>query len=297
DTSATLWPEKWQGIEKLPQVLNPPSGYVYNCNHTPFQSSGPADNPDPAKTPATMGFQPPENLNNRAVRFQALIKDYPTLSYEDFKRIKYDRAYNRPLLSAPKLEPIFHLSPEKYPDLAESARLLAEWDGETNIESEAAPLFILSLMYLSRKAPDPRFFKTGDWMNEARLVEALRYAQNHLVEHFGSARIPLEKFQRHIRGDVDLPVSGGPDVLAALYGELQDDGRLRATAGDSYIELVRFSDAGVEIESVNAFGASAKPESPHFTDQMDMYVHRKLKKMTLDKATVLKEAVRVYHPK
>ena len=93
-----------------------------------------------------------------------------------------------------------------------------------------------------------------------------------------------------------MPVSGGTDVLAALSASKQEDGTLRARAGDSYIQLARFSKDGVEIESVHAYGASAKPDSPHYTDQMQMYVDRKLKTMTLNKEEVMKSAKRVYHP-
>ena len=117
DTSATLWPDEYYSLDLLPQVLNPTSGYVYNCNHTPFQSSGSSDNPDYERTPSTTGYQPPESLTNRGVRFKALIDQYERLSYEDFKTIKYDKSYHTPLKSALKLEAIFHLDPGKHPQV------------------------------------------------------------------------------------------------------------------------------------------------------------------------------------
>jgi acyl-homoserine-lactone acylase len=68
--------------------------------------------------------------------------------------------------------------------------------------------------------------------------------------------------------------------------------------GESYIELVRFPKNSLpEIESVINYGASNHEENPHFADQMPLYLAKQTKKMTLDKAQVLKEAVRVYHPK
>ncbi|MFT7036037.1 MAG: acyl-homoserine-lactone acylase [Cyclobacteriaceae bacterium] len=106
----------------------------------------------------------------------------------------------------------------------------------------------------------------------------------------------MKRLQRHTRGIVNLPVSGGTDVLAALSASQQEDGTLRARAGDSYVHLARFSKDGVEIESVNAYGASAKSESPHYTDQMQMYVDRELKTMTLNKEEVMKSAKKIYHP-
>jgi len=296
NTSATLWGNDFYPIDSLPHLLNPASGYVYNCNHTPFISSSDADNPKVKDVPSTTGYQLPESLTNRAVRFEELIEPYDKVSYEDFKKIKYDRSYNKPLRSAPKLEAIFQLSEEKYPDLKESIQLLKNWDREATVESEGATLFITALRYIQKRITDPSQFRKGNTINEALLVKAVRHARQYCQQHFGAIHVPLKRLQRHTRGSVNLPVSGGPDVLAALAAREQPDGTIRASAGDSYIELVRFSESGVEIETVNAFGASAKPNSPHYTDQMQLYVDQKLKPMTLDKEQVYKEAVRVYHP-
>jgi len=283
-------------LDSLPHVLDPASGYVYNCNHTPFLSSAIEDNPKLSSVPATMGFQQPESLTNRAVRFYELFNELDKVSYEDFKRIKYDRAYHTPLKSAPKLEVIFHLNSEKYPEIKESIELLSSWNREAVIESEAAALFNLSVSFIKRKIKNPAHFREGEKLNEALIVEAIKYARNYCIQYFGSAHVQLKTLQRHTRGKVDLPVSGGTDVLAALSASKQEDGTLRARAGDSYIQLARFSKDGVEIESVHAYGASAKPDSPHYTDQMQMYVDRKLKTMTLNKEEVMKSAKRVYHP-
>ena len=68
-------------------------------------------------------------------------------------------------------------------------------------------------------------------------------------------------------------------------------------SGDGYIQLVKFSPDGVELQTVNAYGASNKSYSPHYTDQMEMFVNEQTKQMTLDKDSVLREAVRIYHPK
>jgi len=298
NTSATLWADDdYYPIDSLPHVLDPPSGYVYNCNHTPFFSSADADNPEVKNTPSTTGHEAPEVLTNRADRFAQLIKEYDQVSYEDFKRIKYDRSYNKPLHAAPKLEPIFHLDANKYPMHKKSIELLHNWDREAIIESEAAALFILAFRQIVKQIKTTADFRTGNHMNEAMLIGAIAHAENHCQKHFGKKHIPLGQLQRHSRGSVNLPISGGPDVMAALTASQQKDGTLRAKSGDSYIELVRYSDAGVEIESIHAFGASAKPNSPHYTDQMDMYLKRELKTMTLDKETVYKNAKRVYHPK
>ena len=296
NTSKTLWREFYP-IDSSAQVLNPPSGYVFNCNNTPFRSSAEADNPNPDLIPKSMGYQEIHLINNRSVRFEALIAEQDKLSYEDFKRIKYDITYHTPLKSAPKLEPIFHLSPEKYPQLAVSLNLLSSWDRVADIDSEGASVFKLVLDYLNKNIKDRFSYLVGDELNEKMLVEALNYAQGHLQQYFGKLEVPLGELQRHRRGEVDLPVGGGRDVLAALTTTNEPDGRMRPRAGDSFIQLVRFSKNGVEIETVNAYGASSKAGSPHYTDQMEMYVKQELKTMTLNKEAILKNATKVYHPK
>ncbi len=50
------------------------------------------------------------------------------------------------------------------------------------------------------------------------------------------------------------------------------------------------------IESLNVYGASAKKDSPHYTDQMEMFTRQQTKKMTLNKAEVYKNAKSIYHP-
>ena len=89
-----------------------------------------------------------------------------------------------------------------------------------------------------------------------------------------------------------------PDVLAAVMSEPYTNGTRKMNSGDAYINLVRFPKDGSlpHIESVNTFGASMHPESPHFADQRAMYQAQTLKPMTLDKNEVLKHAEKIYHP-
>jgi acyl-homoserine-lactone acylase len=87
-----------------------------------------------------------------------------------------------------------------------------------------------------------------------------------------------------------------PEVLAANITQPYKNGMRRTFVGESYIQLVRFTQAGPQIETIHAFGASAKPGSPHFTDQMQLFVDKKLKPMTLDRQAIYGNAESVYHP-
>lgn len=297
NTSETLWEEDYYPQNRLAQSLDPACGYVYNCNHTPFLCTDEKENPDYESIPKTMGYQPPQNLTNRAVRFYELINQYDKINYEDFKRIKYDRAYSNPIQSYPNLEKIFQFDPNINSEISTAINLLKKWDRVATVDSKAAAVFILSIRYLKKKIRNTNDWRNGDAINKAILKEAILYAQNYMQKHFNKPFVTLGELQRHSRAKVDLPVSGGPDVLAALGAKKMENGQLRAASGDSYIGLVRYSADGVEIETINAYGASSKENSPHFTDQMEMYVNRELKKMTLNKEEVYKNAKRIYHPK
>ncbi|MBP6730834.1 MAG: penicillin acylase family protein, partial [Chitinophagales bacterium] len=87
-----------------------------------------------------------------------------------------------------------------------------------------------------------------------------------------------------------------PEVLAATITQPYKNGMRHTFVGESYIQLVRFSKDSVQIETVHAYGASAKPGSPHFTDQMQMFVDKKLKPMTLDRKAIYNNAEAIYHP-
>jgi acyl-homoserine lactone acylase PvdQ len=87
---------------------------------------------------------------------------------------------------------------------------------------------------------------------------------------------------------VDLPIGGGPDILHATYGEMQEDGRLKITDGDSYVLMVIWEkDGSVHSMSVHQFGAATiREDSPHYADQSPLMARRELKPVWFDEADV-----------
>ncbi len=298
DTSATLWGEEVIPLDSLPQVLNPECGWVFNTNNTPYSSSNQSENPEEIALNKVMGYQSSQLENNRSSRFLELIAQYDSLNYEDFKRIKYDQQYpaKMTLPSATNLESLFYLDAKKYPDISDAITLLKNWDRKTDITNTTAPLFILTWKNIDKIRKKEGRVVRGGTLKESDCVQGITKAKAELLAKFGKLKVPLGDFQRHRRGDVDIPLGGGPDVLAAMYSQKQEDGTYKGLAGESYIELVRFGKDSVEIESINAYGTSAKSGTAHYTDQMEYFARQKLKPMTLNKKAVLQQAVRVYSP-
>jgi acyl-homoserine-lactone acylase len=60
---------------------------------------------------------------------------------------------------------------------------------------------------------------------------------------------------------------------------------------------VSFSKNGAEqIETLLPYGNSARPESKHFTDQMELFTQQKVKKMTFSNKISDIFSEKTYHP-
>jgi acyl-homoserine-lactone acylase len=288
NTSKTLWTDL-HPLSNLPQVLQPKSGYVYNTNHSPFHSTLGSENPtiiDP-----TMGYETLEN--NRSMRFDELIKPLNKVSYEDFKRIKFDRQFPSSFYYPSKIDTVFLLNSTEFPDIADIITQLGNWNRNSDAESIGAGTFFFvqaaanknKALYLQNKS-----------ISKILAAQLLREAKQTMLKDFGKTNIALGDVQKLVRGSKEIPLPGLPDVLAPMYSVPYKDGKWKGNQGDAYIELVRFTKDGPQIESLNVYGASAKKDSPHYTDQMEMFTRQQTKKMTLNKEEVYKNAKSIYHP-
>ncbi|NQV78893.1 MAG: penicillin acylase family protein, partial [Lutibacter sp.] len=298
NTSKTLWGDQIISFDSLPQVLNPKSGWVFNTNNTPYSATDSLSNFKETALNKSMGFQPKGLENNRSTRFLELIYQYDSISYLDFKRIKYDNQYpsNMTTRTAVNLEMMMNLNPKDYPKISDAVKLLNSWDRKTDRNNKTAALYILSWMHLDTKRKAENRVIMGGKITIEDCIYGITQAKEELIAKYGTLQIELGTIQRHIRGKVNLSIGGAPDVLAATYSKKQEDGIYRATAGESYIELVRFGKNGVEIESINSFGSSSVVNTKNSTSQMNYFVNHKLKKMTLNKEAILKNAKRIYSP-
>ena len=118
-----------------------------------------------------------------------------------------------------------------------------------------------------------------------------------MMKYFGNTNLVLGDLQKLVRGDDERPAWGLPDVLSAAYTDPYKKGLRKVVYGDAYICFVRYPKNSLPIiESVNTFGASSHPGSPHYKDQMGLFQRQQTKPMTLDKQQVLSTAERIYHP-
>ena len=292
NTLETLW-DTYYDIKDLPQVVKPKSGFVYNANHSPFKSSSEADNPIAENFAKEMNYETYDN--NRSTRLLQLLEEEERIDYKRFKRIKYDHQLPTPLqYNYMDLNPLFDMRAADYPEVGTLLTDIQNWDRITNPTSYGAGAYA-SLYYQLT----PFYYQLGKdrvFTKEA-LYEALKITKDHLKTYFNAERIQLGEFQKLVRGNKELPIYGLPDVVTAMKGQPYKDGKIKITHGESYIGLVRFTPNKTYFESVISFGNSRRPESPHYTDQMELYSNFETKTMSFDRSDVMKTAKRVYAPK
>lgn len=293
NTSKTLW-DSFHPLSDLPQYLNPTSGYLFNANNTPFNATSSANNLKAENFDKTMGYETSDN--NRSARFTELFNRQPgKLTYDDFKRIKYDARYPAKFHFPTNIDSLFLLDEAKNPDIADMILTLKNWDHNTEIDSKGASIFTSLYYYIYTKYRNIGFDRT---ISKAEAEGIFRTVKEDLLKNFGKTDITLGEIQKIVRGDKELPISGMADVIRAMHTVPHKNGTRKGYQGESYIAMVKFKKNQLpEIESVINYGASNHLESPHFADQMEMFTKQQLKPMTLDKSQVLKDAERVYNPK
>jgi len=290
NTSKTLWTE-FRKIKELPQYINPPGGFLFNTNHSSFLATAATDNLDPVLFAKQDGWE--QYHLNRSVRFLELFPQNKKLDYQQFKQIKFDKQLPASFQYPYKIDSMFLLSETAYPDYASLITTFKTWDKRGNAESKGAAIFLLTYEHLKKTLAG----QDARPISKSEAVETFSYVNDYLKTNFGKTDITLGDLQKLVRGDKEWPLGGFPDLLSPQWTAPYKNGKLKSIGGDGLIMFVRFTREGLpKIETINMYGASARPGNKHFDDQVDMYLQQKTKPMTLDKGTVYKYAEKIYHP-
>lgn len=292
DSSRNLW-TRTLAFDRLPQLVNPASGYVMNANNTPFTAAGPGDELDPSAFDPRMGVELDET--NRSLRSIALFEAAGPIDEAGLKRIKYDTGYERAGYAAAFMERLLAQRTND-PQLRQAQALLAGWDWTLDGRGQGDALALMVL----RPANRAHYLREGE-ISDALAI--LADAATHLQQHFGRLDPPLGSVLRLRQGAgssrVDLPLDGGNDTIrASTLWDVDEDGRLSVRHGDSFLMFVRWDQAGtVSSESIQPFGAATtRPASPHHTDQSRLFVQHRLKPVLFDRAAFLATRPRFYRP-
>jgi penicillin amidase/acyl-homoserine-lactone acylase len=288
DTSETLW-TAYLPYEQLPRVTNPPSGFVQNANNVPFQTTVGEGNPKREDYPESFGIE--DEMTNRGWRLIEQLGGDESITEEELYASKFDTSFSPRSAMAELVAEVLTMPAPDDELTREALAALSRWDFDTDVGNlhAALPVLAFGRYFVGRFQPPE---------DDAELFVVLREAAEVLKRHHGGLEVPWGEVNRLRRGDLDLAVGGGPEVLHAVYGELEDDGRLRGRAGDSYVLMVAWDpDGNVRSRSIHQYGSATLDEtSPHYADQAPLFVRRELKPVWMDEAEVRAHLEREYRP-
>jgi len=287
---------EWQGLHPLsdlPQVLNPKSGWVQNCNSTPFLTTDGSENPFAAKFPAYMA---PEPDTPRSQRSRAILAGSRKFTFEEWTAAALDTKVGLAERRIPEIVAAFEkLNASDPARAAQLAPLIAElksWDQVSRIESIPATLFVLS-----GTARDP--------------ITGLEQLKSTLEKSWGTWRVAwgeVNRLQRvHTSGTEEpfsddkpsVPVPGAPSFSGTVFtfGARPAAGQKRnyGAVGNTYVAVVEFG-RKVTARSLLVMGQSADPTSPHYFDQAKLYSEGKFKDAWFDAASVKRHTRKTYRP-
>jgi acyl-homoserine-lactone acylase len=270
-------------FDKLPQLWNPKSGFVFNSNNTPFQATAPEDDLKASDYPAWMGIQ--TNMTNRARRALETFGADKAITADAFRRYKFDVRYSTRSDMAGIIAELCHPVRD-----AKACDLLTHWNLSADIHNRGAALAILTAEPVLRARHDHDFSLTP--------MESLKRAEQMLLDHFKRVDPEWGQVNRFRRGGVNLPIDGGPDTYRAVYGTPEMDGTLTAVDGDTLIMFVTWDkDGKLSSESIHQFGsATLDSHSKHYADQAPLFVAMKLKPVLFTKAQLQGHIEADYRP-
>lgn len=302
-------------LDDLPQVLNPPGGYVRNDNDGPWLTNleGPLD---PADFPAYFEEQ---GLSLRSQHSLELVGGGERLSLEEVVR----RKHSYRMLLAERVKPDLVRATRAAlaagdldPAVEEAVAYLDRWDGTAAPESRGGVLFSVwwdlytDAIDASVGDTDGAAYFEEAWTRDAptstprglaapalaaRLLPA---AMAEATERHGGWDLPWGAVHRVRRGEVDVAVGGCAGTLGCyrvLNFRTDEDGLRRAVGGDGWVLAVEFT-SPPRAYSVLAYGQSNREPSPYHADQTAMFARGELKPVAFIRPDVERAAERRYRP-
>jgi len=291
-------------LEKYPQLLNPPSGFIQNCNNPPWLStvnSGLAPL-DPAPYYLISVPKPEisqEDLNPRGERLLKVLAQDKRFTVEEMKSLAYDTYVVPADVIVPLLTRAFERKQGEITDprIHQAIAILKSWDRRSAADSVAqtdlyfwaqAYRDLFSSVRLSRFLAYTRYnFNLASPEEQDMALQALEEALRRIEEDFGKAEVAW--------GDVNIVERGGTfamdgtgvfDVLHPDDGPQQEDGRIHSNDGWGHLLVVEESDPK-RAWSLLPYGESENPASPHYNDMAKLHSQRSMKPLWLTPQEIL----------
>ncbi len=295
NTSKTLWTD-YLKYEELPKSLDPAAGFNQNANEPPWQFTIPAM--DPAKYAPFVAPDDSKLLSFRTKRSLRMISEDPSITYDELLAYKHSTRMELADAIVPELLAAARTSPDAL--ILEAAKVLEQWDRQTEAASQGAVLFQLFA---------DRFFPPGDTI-EAQLrvkydrtrpldsaygiaepkvaLEALRAAAEECRRTYGRLDVPWGDVYRFARGKADYPGNGAHGRMGVFrtmqFGRKQGN-RFYPVHGETFVCAIEFG-TPQKAQCALGYGNASQPGSPHIEDQLPLMRDKKLHPVWRERADI-----------
>jgi acyl-homoserine lactone acylase PvdQ len=309
---------EWQGVHKLyeiVQVHNPKTGWIENCNSTPFTSAG-TSSPDKTEYPSYMA---PDGQNFRAVNAIKLLSDIKNITLDELIATGYDHHLAAFDVLLPPLFKAFDSAPDSVKKLiAEPIQTLQQWNKDADANSVATSLAVEWGTLMFRSLPPAKTTEESTYVTERvnamlkkvsnkQILDPFMEALNNLKNRYGTWKVQwgdINRYQRPKDGvtfsdsTASLPVG----LTSSLFGQLPsfqsravNTKKRYGYSGNSFIAAVEFGPK-IKAKTIISGGESFDPASKHYTDQAEGYIDGKFKDVLFYKSDVQQHAEKTYHP-
>jgi acyl-homoserine lactone acylase PvdQ len=301
-------------LEKYPQLLNPPSGFIQNCNNPPWLSTVNTGLQPLEPAPYyLLSVQKPEisqeDLNPRGERLLKVLARDKKFTLDDMKSLAYDTY----VVPAEVIVPLLARALEKKqgvaadPRLSRAVEILKGWDYRSATDSVAQTYIyfwaqayrdLFSAAKLGRFLAYSRYKINLDSPEEqAMALSALGEAIQRIQKNFGKAEIRWGELSVVERGGrFPMDGTGVFDVLHPDDGPQQEDGTIHCDDGWGHLLVVE-EGSPKKAWSLLPFGESENPASSHFNDMARLHSQRKMKQLWLTPEEILAHTESVWGDK
>jgi acyl-homoserine-lactone acylase len=265
--SELIW-DQITPFDEIPLLVNPNSGWIVSANQDPFRVSAITDNLKRSDYSKTLGIE--TKMTNRAYRVIEIFDNNKKFNEQDLLDAKFDNQYSTESRSVKYLKNILETEYEDE-ELKDAQKILNAWDLKTDYNNRSAALGVCILQ------EEWRAFMNGiDALDSKKMFED---CIDQIKDSFDRVDPLWSEVNFLMRGDLALPIQGGPDTLRAVYGRPQDDGTLKAVAGDGLVVSLAWDSVGnQESRSIHQYGSATQDStSKHYNDQAKLFVDEQMK--------------------